>query len=144
MNSKFWKIILNFKHRAVALTNFRENCMVFINGKEVIFHTTFLAKYNHEVVVQSPLGPGSISFHFTFRQPSSAPEISWKVRSSSAVDVVITPSDSLNSSQAEPAQLGNRPDGSPMYIAYSEQTMNDGSLVNFFILKGSLPTSTSN
>ena len=118
--------------------------MVFVDGKEVIFHTTFLAKHSHEVLVKSPLGPGSFSLNFKFAQPSSEPAMSWQADASATINVLITPSDSLNSSKAEPMLMGSKADGSPMFFSYTEQAMNGSSLVNFFILKGSAPAGGAN
>jgi hypothetical protein len=110
--------------------------MVFIEGNEVVFHATFLARHSDQTIIHAPLGNSPLNFRVTFQPLSQTGAISWHQDPNGLIQVVVTPADGLGSANSAPAELYTAPDGRMVYLTYTQQTMNNASLMNFFILKG--------
>jgi hypothetical protein len=113
--------------------------MVFVEGNQVIFSAVFLAKHTDQTILHAPLDPGPINFRITFAPPTEDSGLSWTVDPNGLMQITLRPSNGFGSCNETPALIGARPDGSPLSITYSEQRMNQASLIHFFLLKGPTP-----
>lgn len=113
--------------------------MVFVEGKQIIFTETFYAQHSDQVIVHAPLGESPINFRFTFNQPDESGGMSWSVDPNGMVQMSVTPGVGLGSVGERPTSLGQHSDGSTLYIMYTQQTFNAGSLIHLFLLKDATP-----
>jgi hypothetical protein len=111
--------------------------MVLIGDKQVVFSATFLANHADTVTINATTGLTPITFRLEFGANSPNEFLSISPNPAGFVALKMTPAHAVVAS--EPVVLGSRVDGAPLYLAYTENTYSNKSLVTLFVFAGPVP-----